>query len=141
MMTENKRRNSTTERVLQHGNYNVNCIHLFGKWMSLENGEEFRVCVACGEARIRDVEEPEVKTTKRLLLADNENAAFRHQEDVERIIRICAERGYIIDATTARAAWENYSDTMAANWLSLYEDDDLVFEAVMSQCIAVEEEE
>ena len=55
--------NSGAERVLQHGNYRVGCTHVFGKWMSLENGEELRVCKICGEARIRKAAQPHVQAT------------------------------------------------------------------------------
>ena len=50
-------------------------------------------------------------------------AEGEYQHDVERIVRIAATRGYILSPADAQAAWEAYSESMAAGWLGLPEDD------------------
>jgi hypothetical protein len=42
-------------------------------------------------------------------------------------VKIFADRGYEISATDAVKAWEQFSENMAAGWMSLGDDDE-VFE-------------
>jgi hypothetical protein len=53
---------------------------------------------------------------------------FEYSSDVERIVRIFADRGYEITTTDAAHAWELYSDSMAAGWMCLDDEDQYVFE-------------
>lgn len=50
-----------------------------------------------------------------------------YQYDVERIVRIFKDRGYDLSYDDARAAWEDFSDSMAAGWMMLDDDDSAVF--------------
>ena len=50
--------------------------------------------------------------------------------DINRIVRIFADRGYGISYCDARTAWEKYSDSMCAGWMNLGEEDDYVFHNV-----------
>lgn len=59
---------------------------------------------------------------------------FRWGDDVQRIISICYDRGYVISEADAQAAWEEYSDSMAASWLYLDDDADQVFTTIMEYC-------
>lgn len=52
-------------------------------------------------------------------------------QDVKRIQSVLAERGYAASDEDVRQAWEAYSDSYAATWLTLPLDDTNLFEAVM----------
>lgn len=52
---------------------------------------------------------------------------FVYQNDIDRIVKIFAERGYEISHTDACRAWEKNSDSMCAGWLILGENDDYIF--------------
>ncbi len=47
--------------------------------------------------------------------------------DVARIVRIFHTRGFEVSAEDARLAWEEHSESMAAGWLFLSDNDDIVF--------------
>jgi hypothetical protein len=49
------------------------------------------------------------------------------ESDVERIVKIFANRDYEISQSDALLAWQQYSDSMCAGWLFLYEEDDDIF--------------
>ena len=51
--------------------------------------------------------------------------------DCERIVKIFSERGYEISIRDAKEAWEAFSDSMAAGWMHLDEDDRSVFNTVL----------
>lgn len=59
---------------------------------------------------------------------------FRWHGDVARIVDICKQRGYHISANDAQHAWEEYSDSYAASWLILDDNDDDVFNTVLQYC-------
>jgi hypothetical protein len=61
---------------------------------------------------------------------------FRWPNDVTRIVNICANQGYIISRADAQAAWEEYSDGLAACWLMLDDSDNAVLTTVMEYCKA-----
>jgi len=61
-------------------------------------------------------------------------AAFRWEDDVFRIVDICYRRGYEISTNDARAAWEEYSDSLAGCWLTLSNSDEDVFQEVIRFC-------
>jgi hypothetical protein len=63
---------------------------------------------------------------------------FRWADDVDRIVKVCAARGYFISDADAHHAWEEWSDCLAASWLVLDEDDDELFRNVMEQCEVIE---
>lgn len=48
---------------------------------------------------------------------------YDYPSDVERIVRIFADRGYQISPQDAHRAWRAFSDSMAAGWLILGDDD------------------
>lgn len=50
-----------------------------------------------------------------------------YPEDVARIVRIAAARGYDITEAEAEAAWEIRSREWSASWLELQESDDAVW--------------
>lgn len=58
---------------------------------------------------------------------------FDYPDDVERIVRVFAERGYEISPTEAQEAWKGYSDCLAAGWLILPENDEDVFLAAFGE--------
>lgn len=63
---------------------------------------------------------------KKLQLKETDHP-FDYSCDVERIIRIFADRRYEISYMDAAHAWELYSDSMAAGWMNLDSEDDDVF--------------
>lgn len=55
----------------------------------------------------------------------------KFKADIERMIIICANRGYLLTPSDAAWAWEQYSDGLAAGWLGLHSDDQIVFDCLM----------
>jgi hypothetical protein len=64
---------------------------------------------------------------KKLKFKEQYNHHFEYTNDIDRIVKIFADRGYDISHTDAVFAWEQFSDSMAAGWMSLGDDDE-VFE-------------
>ena len=62
---------------------------------------------------------------KKLKFKEQYNHHFEYQNDIQRIVKIFAERGYEISESDAVSAWEQYSDSMAAGWMSLGPDDEV----------------
>ena len=62
---------------------------------------------------------------KKLKIKENYNP---YQYDIDRIVKIFADRGYEISHSDAASAWEQYSDSMAAGWMSLDAEDLYVFQ-------------
>lgn len=52
---------------------------------------------------------------------------FSPVNDIKRLQRIFKERGYEVTESEVTVLWERYSESMAAGWMSLDKDDDLVF--------------
>lgn len=52
---------------------------------------------------------------------------FDYPEDVERIVKVLADRGYKCSPGDAAILWDRYSDSMAAGWMMLPQDDEDVF--------------
>jgi hypothetical protein len=75
---------------------------------------------------------------KKLKIRQLEDHNFFYENDIDRIVRIFADRGYEITASDAAKAWERYSDSMAAGWLSLDEEDDYVFDNAMMYFVPVD---
>ncbi|MBW4580708.1 MAG: hypothetical protein KME42_14175 [Tildeniella nuda ZEHNDER 1965/U140] len=67
---------------------------------------------------------------KRIKLLNSSDRDFHYGADRDRIVRIFQERGYSISAYEARSLWEQFSEMMAAGWMSPPEDDEEVFNSV-----------
>lgn len=63
---------------------------------------------------------------KKLQLKETDHD-FYYVNDIDRIVKIFADRGYEISASDAVRAWEKYSDSMAAGWMCLDSSDEDVF--------------
>ena len=50
-----------------------------------------------------------------------------HSADVSEIVRVFARYGFSISRSDARAAWQRYSDSMAAGWMGLDSYDDSIY--------------
>jgi hypothetical protein len=55
------------------------------------------------------------------------NHHFEYTKDIDRIIKIFADRGCEISAESAVKSWEEYSSSYAAGWLTLHETDEEIF--------------
>jgi hypothetical protein len=66
---------------------------------------------------------------KKLKVREKYNPHFEYTNDIDRIVKIFAERGYEISATDAVHAWEMFSNDMAAGWMSLGDDDEVFTDA------------
>ncbi len=53
-----------------------------------------------------------------------------YENDVIRIVEALARRGYAISHGDARAAWQKYSDSMAAGWMMLETDDYILLDRI-----------
>jgi hypothetical protein len=62
---------------------------------------------------------------KKLKVKEKYNHHFEYTNDIDRIVKIFADRGYEISATDAVKAWEQFSDSMCAGWMCLGEDDEV----------------
>jgi hypothetical protein len=62
---------------------------------------------------------------KKLKVKTPYNHHFEYTNDIDRIVKIFADRGYEIAHTDAVRAWELYSDSMCAGWMSLGKDDEV----------------
>lgn len=54
-----------------------------------------------------------------------------YAEDAFRIAKICAANGISVYADDALQIWEDYSETMAAGWMTLPVDDEEVLQIVL----------
>ena len=66
---------------------------------------------------------------KQLKVRGKYNHHFEYTNDIDRIVKIFADKGYEISATDAVHAWEQFSDSMAAGWMSLGDDDEVFTDA------------
>ena len=55
---------------------------------------------------------------------------IRYPSDVRRIVEVFADRGYEISYAEAAHAWEQHSESYAAGWLILPEDDSEVYSEI-----------
>lgn len=53
------------------------------------------------------------------------NHHLEYTNNIDRIVKIFADRGYEISHSDAFRAWEQYSDSMCAGWMSLGEDEEV----------------
>ena len=66
---------------------------------------------------------------KKLKVKEQYNHHFEYTNDIDRIVKIFADRGYEISATDAVKAWEQFSYSMSAGWMCLGEDDEVFQDA------------
>lgn len=66
---------------------------------------------------------------KKLKFKEPYNHHFEYQSDIDRIVKIFADRGYEISHTDAVHAWEEFSDSMCAGWMCLGDDDEVFSDA------------
>jgi len=52
-------------------------------------------------------------------------------DDIDRIQRILFDKGYTTTRQDIQLAWKCFSETLAANWIILPEDDEDVFYTIM----------
>ena len=71
--------------------------------------------------------------TQILSFPNREIVMDEDKEDVDRMVAICAARGYSISKEEALAAWESYSEDYFASFIILGEDDE-VFKALKDKC-------
>lgn len=65
---------------------------------------------------------------KKLKFKEPYNHHFEYQSDIDRIVKIFADRGYEISHTDAVKSWENYSEEYwFAGWLTLHETNEEIF--------------
>lgn len=65
---------------------------------------------------------------KRLYIKMESRDDYRYLgDDVDRLVRVAADRGYDLSRSDAVWVWEDYSDSYAAGWLGMkdYEDDEI----------------
>lgn len=53
---------------------------------------------------------------------------YEYVDDIERIIKVFADRGYEISESDALCAWKQYSQNIGEVWMCLNEDDESVFQ-------------
>jgi hypothetical protein len=66
---------------------------------------------------------------KKLKVKERYNHHFEYTSDIERIVKIFADRGYEISYKDAVHAWEEFSDSMCAGWMCLGEDNEVFQDA------------
>lgn len=66
---------------------------------------------------------------KKLKFKEPYNHHFEYKSDIDRIVKIFSDRGYEISHTDAVHAWEQFSDSMCAGWMSLGDDDEVFSDA------------
>lgn len=66
---------------------------------------------------------------KKLKVKEPYNHHFEYQNDISRIVKIFADRGYEITHTDAVHAWEQFSESMCAGWMNLGDDDEVFQDA------------
>jgi hypothetical protein len=72
---------------------------------------------------------------KKLKVKKTYNHHFEYTNDIDRIVKIFADKGYEISATDAVRAWEQFSENMCAGWMCLGDD-----EEVFQDCFSYFEE-
>jgi hypothetical protein len=66
---------------------------------------------------------------QKLKVKEQYNHHFEYKNDIDRIVKIFADRGYEISATDAVHAWEMFSESYCAGWMSLGDDDEVFADA------------
>ncbi len=66
---------------------------------------------------------------KKLKFKDPYNHHYEYTNDIDRIVKIFAERGYEISHEDAVRAWEEFSESYCASWMGLGNDDEVFQDA------------
>jgi hypothetical protein len=66
---------------------------------------------------------------KKLKVKELYNHHFEYKNDIDRIVKIFADRGYEISESDAVKAWEQFSYDMSAGWMSLGCDEEVFDDA------------
>lgn len=66
---------------------------------------------------------------KKLRFKNPHDYHHEYTNDIDRIVKIFADRGYQISHEDAVRAWEEFSDSMCASWMCLGEDDEVFRDA------------
>jgi hypothetical protein len=74
---------------------------------------------------------------QKLKVKEQYNHHFEYKNDIDRIVKIFADRGYEISHQDAVKSWEMFSESYCAGWMSLGSDDE-VFEDAFSYFEEVE---
>ncbi len=74
---------------------------------------------------------------KRIKIFDNDD---KYYHDCKRIKNVMALHGYDISIQEAKILWEKYSDSMAAGWMCLDEDNETIFSNISSYFVEEENE-
>lgn len=61
---------------------------------------------------------------------DEDDVEIRYPADVLRIRQVALRNGLDLDNADAQAAWERFSESMAAGWMALPEDDEELYSTV-----------
>lgn len=61
---------------------------------------------------------------------DEDDVEIRYPADVQRIRQVALRNGLDLDDADAQAAWERFSESMAAGWMALPEDDEDLYTTV-----------
>lgn len=58
---------------------------------------------------------------------NEDSDAGHYRYDCQRMVQVMAQHGYYATEEQVRRMWDKYSDSMAAGWLHLPEDDEQLF--------------
>lgn len=75
---------------------------------------------------------------KKLRFKDPYNHHYEYTDDIDRIVKVFADREYEISREDAIKSWESYSDSMCAGWMCLPDEDRYVFESAFTYFEEVE---
>ena len=62
---------------------------------------------------------------KKLKFKEQYNHHYEYTDDIERIVKVFADRGYEISREDCVKAWESYSESYAAGWMCLGDDEEI----------------
>ena len=62
----------------------------------------------------------------------NDNEGFEYYTDIQRMIKVCNDRGINISPKLAKKLWSRYSDNLCACWLYLPDSDEELFEILVN---------
>jgi hypothetical protein len=68
-------------------------------------------------------------TTK--LIFKEETAYFDHDDDIDVMVRVLKKNDCSASRADLRKAWEAYSESYAAGWMTLPNDDDDIYQILM----------
>lgn len=74
----------------------------------------------------------------RLILPRDKNI-FDYPEDVAHIVEVMEAAGYLVDSLTAAWAWAEHSDSFAAAWLLMPQDDADIVSIIREYTIEAED--